>query len=67
MPHDASLDIGTDPSLPNRFAEHPATRPYAIGPEDAIASLVATIIDISPYQLKKKQQFRGNKYHNLRE
>lgn len=54
MPTDASIKITIDPSLLNHFAENLQRLGNGETPENAIARLVASVIDGSAYPLTAK-------------
>jgi len=51
MPQDAKIEITIDPSLLDHFSENLSRQNSNRSPEDAIASLVATILDDSVFPI----------------
>jgi len=51
MPQDAKIEIIIDPSLLDHFSENLSRQNSSRSPEDAIASLVASILDDSVFPI----------------
>lgn len=52
MPQDATIQVTIDPSLLDHVREQLAIKKYPIPPDEAITSLVAIILDHSPYSIR---------------
>ena len=55
MQQDTKIEITIDHSLVEHFEENLARREYKKVPEDAIAGLIATILNESPFPIAAKQ------------